>query len=149
MLALALQTVVLGDVSISTACRDLTWIMNAYLNALLDVGEVASSRSALCLTCPDEKEKFEPTVFRDTIVGGLNEAAGDLDAVAKFLDTTGSKLDYRRYADTLFDILIAGSMLGKPALWSCLRCADRQRFRGVAQGGTLTIYQGCQSVWHH
>nr|XP_023665466.1 basic leucine zipper and W2 domain-containing protein 2 isoform X1 [Paramormyrops kingsleyae] len=59
----------------------------------------------------DEKEKFEPTVFRDTIVGGLNEAGGDLDAVAKFLDATGSRLDYRRYADTLFDILIAGSML--------------------------------------
>lgn len=61
----------------------------------------------------DEKEKFEPTVFRDTIVLGLNEAGGDLDAVAKFLDVTGSRLDYRRYADTLFDILIAGSMLGE------------------------------------
>ncbi len=61
----------------------------------------------------DEKEKFEPTVFRDTIVQGLNEAGGDLDAVAKFLDVTGSKLDYRRYADTLFDILMAGSMLGE------------------------------------
>uniref|UniRef100_A0AAZ3RNS4 eIF5-mimic protein 1 n=1 Tax=Oncorhynchus tshawytscha TaxID=74940 RepID=A0AAZ3RNS4_ONCTS len=61
----------------------------------------------------DEKEKFEPTVFRDTIILGLNEAGGDLDAVAKFLDVTGSRLDYRRYADTLFDILIAGSMLGE------------------------------------
>lgn len=61
----------------------------------------------------DEKEKFEPTVFRDTIVQGLNEAGDDLEAVAKFLDATGSRLDYRRYADTLFDILIAGSMLGK------------------------------------
>uniref|UniRef100_A0A668A413 eIF5-mimic protein 1 n=1 Tax=Myripristis murdjan TaxID=586833 RepID=A0A668A413_9TELE len=59
----------------------------------------------------DEKEKFEPTVFRDTIVVGLNEAGSDLDAVAKFLDVTGSRLDYRRYAETLFDILIAGSML--------------------------------------
>ncbi|KAG7500676.1 Basic leucine zipper and W2 domain-containing 2 [Solea senegalensis] len=59
----------------------------------------------------DEKEKFEPAVFRDSIVAGLNEAGGDLDAVAKFLDTTGSRLDYRRYAETLFDILIAGSML--------------------------------------
>ncbi|MBN3285931.1 BZW2 protein, partial [Polyodon spathula] len=61
--------------------------------------------------CADEKEKFEPTVFRDTIVQGLNEAGSDLDAVARFLDVTGSRLDYRRYADTLFDILIAGSML--------------------------------------
>lgn len=64
------------------------------------------------LVIADEKEKFEPTVFRDTIIQGLNEAGGDLDAVAKFLDVTGSRLDYRRYADTLFDILIAGSMLG-------------------------------------
>lgn len=62
----------------------------------------------------DEKEKFEPTVFRDTLVQGLNEAGDDLEAVAKFLDSTGSRLDYRRYADTLFDILVAGSMLGKP-----------------------------------
>ena len=61
---------------------------------------------------PDEKEKFEPTVFRDTIVQGLNEAGSDLEAIAKFLDATGSRLDYRRYADTLFDILVAGSMLG-------------------------------------
>ncbi|KAK2511911.1 hypothetical protein Q9233_016623 [Columba guinea] len=59
----------------------------------------------------DEKEKFEPTVFRDTIVQGLNEAGSDLEAIAKFLDATGSRLDYRRYADTLFDILVAGSML--------------------------------------
>ncbi|XP_070585183.1 eIF5-mimic protein 1 [Erythrolamprus reginae] len=59
----------------------------------------------------DEKEKFEPTVFRDAIVQGLNEAGDDLEAVSKFLDVTGSRLDYRRYADTLFDILIAGSML--------------------------------------
>ncbi|OXB62919.1 hypothetical protein ASZ78_008895, partial [Callipepla squamata] len=59
----------------------------------------------------DEKEKFEPTVFRDTIVQGLNEAGSDLEAIAKFLDSAGSRLDYRRYADTLFDILVAGSML--------------------------------------
>ncbi|XP_063041075.1 eIF5-mimic protein 1 [Engraulis encrasicolus] len=59
----------------------------------------------------DEKEKFEPCVFRDSIVVGLNESGGDLDAVSKFLDVAGSRLDYRRYADTLFDILIAGSML--------------------------------------
>lgn len=76
----------------------------------------------------DEKEKFEPTVFRDTIVAGLNEAGGDLDAVAKFLDVAGSRLDYRRYADTLFDILIAGSMLGK----CCYDCLDWLRWSLVA-----------------
>lgn len=71
------------------------------------------------LSLPDEKEKFEPTVFRDTIVQGLNEAGNDLEAIAKFLDATGSRLDYRRYADTLFDILVAGSMLGK---LQCTQC---------------------------
>lgn len=67
----------------------------------------------LFIIVSDEKEKFEPTVFRDTLIQGLNEAGDDLEAVAKFLDSTGSRLDYRRYADTLFDILVAGSMLGK------------------------------------
>ncbi|NXT05197.1 BZW2 protein, partial [Prunella fulvescens] len=32
-------------------------------------------------------------------------------SLPKFLDAAGSRLDYRRYADTLFDILVAGSML--------------------------------------
>lgn len=73
-----------------------------------------SKRTIVLSIILDEKEKFEPTVFRDTLVQGLNEAGDDLEAVAKFLDSTGSRLDYRRYADTLFDILVAGSMLGKP-----------------------------------
>ena len=73
-----------------------------------------SKRTIVLSIILDEKEKFEPTVFRDTLVQGLNEAGDDLEAVANFLDSTGSRLDYRRYADTLFDILVAGSMLGKP-----------------------------------
>uniref|UniRef100_A0A8C0UDB3 5MP1/2-like HEAT domain-containing protein n=1 Tax=Cyanistes caeruleus TaxID=156563 RepID=A0A8C0UDB3_CYACU len=68
-----------------------------------------------------EKEKFEPTVFRDTIVQGLNEAGNDLEAIAKFLDAAGSRLDYRRYADTLFDILVAGSMLDALQVKSCCK----------------------------
>lgn len=42
----------------------------------------------------------------------MNQTGTDLDAVAKFLDASGAKLDYRRYAETLFDILVAGGMLG-------------------------------------
>uniref|UniRef100_UPI00358E6967 uncharacterized protein isoform X1 n=2 Tax=Myxine glutinosa TaxID=7769 RepID=UPI00358E6967 len=67
----------------------------------------------------DEKEKFEPSLFRDAIVQGLEEAGEDLEAASRFLDVSSSKLDYRRYADTLFDILVAGGMLGEkcfPAL---------------------------------
>lgn len=62
---------------------------------------------------PDEKERFDPTQFQESIVQGLNQTGTDLDAVAKFLDASGAKLDYRRYAETLFDILVAGGMLGE------------------------------------
>lgn len=61
----------------------------------------------------DEKERFDPTHFQESIVQGLNQSGTDLEAVAKFLDASGAKLDYRRYAETLFDILVAGGMLGK------------------------------------
>ncbi|KDR20399.1 protein krasavietz [Zootermopsis nevadensis] len=59
----------------------------------------------------DEKEKYDPAGFRDAVLQGLNKAGTDLDAVSKFLDTAGSKLDYRRYGEALFDILIAGGLL--------------------------------------
>ncbi|XP_052004990.1 eIF5-mimic protein 2-B-like [Xyrauchen texanus] len=59
----------------------------------------------------DEKERFDPTQFQECVVQGLNQTGSDLDAVAKFLDSSGAKLDYRRYAETLFDILVAGGML--------------------------------------
>lgn len=61
----------------------------------------------------DEKEKYDPTGFRDAIIQGLNESGTDLELVSKFLDTAGSKLDYRRYGETLFDIILAGGILGK------------------------------------
>lgn len=59
----------------------------------------------------DEKERFDPSQFQESIVQGLNQTGTDLEAVAKFLDSSGAKLDYRRYAETLFDILVAGGML--------------------------------------
>lgn len=61
----------------------------------------------------DEKEKYDPVAFRDTIIRGFNEAGNDLDKVSKYLDSAGNKLDYRRYAEALFDILFAGGLLGK------------------------------------
>jgi len=71
----------------------------------------------------DEKQVNNPTGFRDSVVEGLSktgpEAADitntevglDLDAVFKFLDTAGNKLDYRRYGEVLLEILIAGGLL--------------------------------------
>ncbi|XP_065185622.1 eIF5-mimic protein 1-like [Sycon ciliatum] len=58
----------------------------------------------------DEKEKYEPLVFRDAIIAGVNDCT-DLDSLTKFLDTSGNSLNYRRYAEVLFDILFAGGML--------------------------------------
>jgi len=59
----------------------------------------------------DEKERYDPTTFRDQIVTGLNEANADLEQVSKFLIQSGSKLDFRRYSEALFDVLITGGIL--------------------------------------
>ena len=59
----------------------------------------------------DEKEKYDPCGFRDSILSGFEEAGDDFDSVYKYLDNAGSKLDYRRYGEALFDILIAGGLL--------------------------------------
>lgn len=59
----------------------------------------------------DEKEKYDPTGFRDAVIAGLEATGGDLDAISKYLDIAGNKLDYRRYGEVLFDILIAGGLL--------------------------------------
>lgn len=61
----------------------------------------------------DEKEKYDPVGFRDSVLGGFAEAGDDLESIYKFLDSAGSKLDYRRYGEALFDILIAGGLLGE------------------------------------
>lgn len=59
----------------------------------------------------DEREKYDPTGFRDAVLLGLDKAGNDLEAISKFLDVAGSKLDYRRYGEALFDIMIAGGLL--------------------------------------
>lgn len=102
----------------------------------------------------DEKEKYDPAGFRDSIITGISdivtggkssspdsqipsptaESAGDseqnggaaagplvtkgrLDALSKWLDERGSKKDdYRKYGEVLFDVLIAGGILGQYVL---------------------------------
>jgi len=59
----------------------------------------------------DEKEKYDPTAFRDSIIAALGECGGDLELVSKKLDKESGKLNYRRYAEVLFDTLFAGGIL--------------------------------------
>lgn len=59
----------------------------------------------------DEKKQYDPIGFRDAILEGLEAAGSDLESVSKFLDVSGSKLDYRRYGVNLIEILIAGGLL--------------------------------------
>merc|ERR1712029_810643 len=59
----------------------------------------------------DEKKAYDPQGFRDAILEGLEAAGDDLEAVYKFLDTSGQKQDYRRYGVTLIEILVAGGLL--------------------------------------
>merc|ERR1712042_134386 len=66
----------------------------------------------------DEKKVNDPSGFRDSVIEGLAKAGVggvdledldvqvDLDAVYKFLDTAGNKLDYRRYGEVLLEILV-------------------------------------------
>ena len=42
----------------------------------------------------DEKEKYDPSSFRDAIFEGFAKAE-NLEQVSKYLDAAGSKLDYR------------------------------------------------------
>ena len=58
----------------------------------------------------DEKEKFNPTGFRDTILQSFGYQQLDIDAVIKSL-LADNKVDYRVYGEQLFDIIIAGGIL--------------------------------------
>lgn len=75
-----------------------------------DAGGCRTTQQVPLFSLPDEKEKFDPHGFRDAVIAGL-EKAEDLEQISKFLDTAGNKLDYRRYGEVLFDILIAGGLL--------------------------------------
>lgn len=59
----------------------------------------------------DEKVKYDPEGFRDEIVKGLSDCQDDFEKAYKFLDATGGTQDYRRYAESLFDILISGGLM--------------------------------------
>uniref|UniRef100_A0A8C6V1J5 Basic leucine zipper and W2 domains 1 n=1 Tax=Neogobius melanostomus TaxID=47308 RepID=A0A8C6V1J5_9GOBI len=89
----------------------------------------------------DEKERFDPTQFQETIVQGLNQSGTDLEAVAKFLDASGAKLDYRRYAETLFDILVAGGMLAPGGTLSDeMTCTEFCLFKAQEDVETMQAY---------
>ncbi|KAF9582277.1 hypothetical protein BGW38_000420 [Lunasporangiospora selenospora] len=52
------------------------------------------------------------TVFRDAFLSVINSATpGNLDELSAKLDAAGNTLEYRRYVESLFEILIAGRLL--------------------------------------
>ncbi|KAN0064657.1 hypothetical protein ACQY0O_002287 [Thecaphora frezii] len=56
--------------------------------------------------------KFEPEVFRDALYKHLEGIPDqDWDAYATALDKAGNTLEYRKYGDPLFEILIVGGIL--------------------------------------
>ncbi|KAG0175567.1 hypothetical protein DFQ28_008854 [Apophysomyces sp. BC1034] len=56
--------------------------------------------------------KHEPEAFRDNILKELSTVkSGDLDAISTKLDAISNTLDYRKYGDSLFEILITGGIL--------------------------------------
>jgi hypothetical protein len=58
-----------------------------------------------CLLC---------VVFRDNLLTQLAVAKpGDLEDISSILDKTGNTLEYRKYGESLFEILITGGILRK------------------------------------
>ncbi|KAK0543823.1 hypothetical protein OC846_000042 [Tilletia horrida] len=56
--------------------------------------------------------KFEPEAFRDALYKHLEPVKSeDFDGFAAALDKAGNTLDYRKYADQFFEILIVGGLL--------------------------------------
>ncbi|CAI2182119.1 10440_t:CDS:2 [Funneliformis geosporum] len=56
--------------------------------------------------------KYEPTIFRDSILKVLLEAQpGSFDDISSKLDTSGNTLEFRKYGETLFEILFTGGVL--------------------------------------
>lgn len=52
------------------------------------------------------------TAFRDQLYKHIETVdAGDFDGIAAKLDTVGNTLDYRKYGEPLFEILIVGGLL--------------------------------------
>ncbi|KAK4057203.1 hypothetical protein OIO90_001698 [Microbotryomycetes sp. JL221] len=55
--------------------------------------------------------KFEPQAFRDQLLKHLESTSGEFDAVAQKLEALGNQLDYHKYDQQLFEILLVGGLL--------------------------------------
>ncbi|PVV00087.1 hypothetical protein BB559_000147 [Furculomyces boomerangus] len=56
--------------------------------------------------------KFEPEVFRDSLFELIaNVPEADLDKYSNIIDTAGNTLDYRRYGETFFELLVSGGLI--------------------------------------
>ncbi|KAL9940894.1 hypothetical protein V8E36_000382 [Tilletia maclaganii] len=56
--------------------------------------------------------KFEPEAFRDALYKQIDSVkSDDFDGYAAALDKAGNTLEYRKYADQFFEILIVGGLL--------------------------------------
>lgn len=83
-----------------------------------DQSKTASSSE----TSDDESNSESAAVSTHTCEVGASRnihfERNQFDALSKFLDVSGSKLNYRRYGDVLLDIIIAGGILGTVILFS-------------------------------
>jgi len=60
----------------------------------------------------DEKERYEPTLFRDAIIAGSEDVGNNHDQILRYLcDTATGKLDVKRYGETLLDVLFVGGII--------------------------------------
>ncbi|KAK4051371.1 hypothetical protein OIV83_002855 [Microbotryomycetes sp. JL201] len=55
--------------------------------------------------------KFEPQAFRDQLLKHLESTPQDFDAIAAKLESLGNQLDYHKYDQQLFELLLVGGLL--------------------------------------
>ncbi|KAJ2743624.1 hypothetical protein GGI20_003596 [Coemansia sp. BCRC 34301] len=67
---------------------------------------------ALFLRLAAASAKYEPEDFRDNILQVIEDIAPtDYSKISSALDTAGNTLDYRRYGDTFFEVLVTGGII--------------------------------------
>ncbi|ORX55793.1 ARM repeat-containing protein [Hesseltinella vesiculosa] len=56
--------------------------------------------------------KHEPEVFRDSLLAQIAKAQpGDLEEISSILDKAGNTMEYRKYGENIFEVLIIGGIL--------------------------------------
>jgi hypothetical protein len=86
----------------------------------------------------DKARKHDPHSFRNELTAGLQSCSWKFDEILKFLENAGHRLEYNKYGETLFEVLIAGNIIApggqieEESRWDgCVfECGNEELLRG-------------------